>query len=115
MHGARDNTLSSERKSGSATHVRTPTRAWDDIAQDIDTLEKEIQRSTDRYYKWLIEMCQRTADMDPSSSGERIGRLRRRRDREFDRLMHRYSALGVRDPRPGSSLPLLTENAAHPN
>lgn len=69
---------------------------------NMDTLEKEIQRSIDRYYKWLIELCQRTTGMDPSLSGERIGRLRRRRDREFDRLMHHYSALSVHAPRRGS-------------
>lgn len=80
-------------ESGSATHARAPTRAWDDIARDADVLEKEIQRSIDRYHKWLVEMCQRTADLDPGASGERIGRLRRRRDREFNRLMYRYSAL----------------------
>lgn len=95
MRGTHDN---------ASTHTCPPARAWVNDSRDMGMLEKEIQRSIDRYYKWLIEMCQRTADMDPGSSGERIGRLRRRRDREFDRLMRRYSALGVHDPRFGSSL-----------
>ena len=110
MCGDRDDTSSSERNAqlagarqaearlngpGPTTHIRTPARAWTDVAQDMDALEEEIQRSIDRYYKWLIEMCQRTTVMDPGSSGERIGRLRRRRDREFDRLMRRHGALSA--------------------
>lgn len=63
------------------------------IEDDASVLEQEVQRSVDRYRKWLVEMCRRTVNVDAGLSGGRIGRLRRRRDREFERLMRRYCSI----------------------